>query len=175
MFSIIRRFAHSSTVQKIVALAQNKPKITLLNNPTVVTDVLNNNFENVAQRKNLKNVSGILGEKLVEELLILQNIKYKKQYAYQNIRPDFITENHIIEVKTTIRANKNYDLIMFRPFKYYNLAVRESKKIKIVLVGYDSTLFKQFRDTNLLFEKYLQLQRENNVEYVFYNNELINL
>lgn len=151
-------------------------KISILKNKKIVYDIINKNYENISSNigKINSNSSGKFGENIVEELLILKNIKYYKQYNYKNLRPDFITDTDIIEVKTTLKNNNNYDNILFSGFKYYNLAKVLDKSIKIYLVGYDENVFINFKKNNELFDDFLKNHSNKKIEYIFFHNELMN-
>jgi len=183
MFTITKRFYNYiddcrkiSNIQNFFDKVNTNKNIYLLKDKNLVYNIINKRYDLINfDQKISSNVSGKFGESLIEEFLIVKNEMYKKQFSYKNLRPDFITKSEIIEVKTTLRNNKNLENILFSSFKYYNIAKLLNKKIKIYMVGYDEDYFNYMKTSNELFDQHLKNQKNMNIEYVFFHNELYNL
>lgn len=161
MISIIRRsFSHFSK------------NIKYLNDTEILNHLKNDNIHKINFDKSLKgpNFSGMFGEKLFEEYLILTNQKYKKQVQIDDFRPDFITDTKIIEIKTTITRSNKYENLIYSPFKYFNLSLKLKKNIDVVMIGYDKALFMQSVENNPLFLNHVKNLKKHNIEYVFFSD-----
>jgi len=168
MISLIPNY---SNILKILSMSKNNPNIQFLNNKDILSLIFKNNLSKISEKTN-SNVSGALGEKLVEEYLIISNTEYKRQFSYKNLRPDFVTKNKIIEVKTTLFNNTKYENIIYAPFKYYNMSKILNKHVDIVLVGYDKDVFENIYENNYLFKNYIDNLYKSNIKYIFYKDLL---
>lgn len=168
MVSVLTNY---SNIMKILNLSKNKCNINYLNNKDILNLIFTNNLSSLIT-KNSSNISGALGEKLYEEYLILSNIHYKKQFSYENLRPDFVTNNKIIEIKTTLFNNTKYENVIYAPFKYYNMSKILKKDIDIVLIGYDKNKFLDIYDKNYLFRNHVDNLHKSNIKYIFYKDLL---
>lgn len=165
MISIIRRsFSYFSK------------NIKYLNDTEILKHVKDNNIHKINFDMNIKksNFSGLFGEKLFEEYLILTNQKYKKQVQIGEFRPDFVTDKKIIEIKTTITRSNKYENLIYSPFKYFNLSLKLKKDIDIVMIGYDKLLFIQSVQNNPLFFNHVENLKKHNIQYVFFSDLLKN-
>lgn len=173
MFSIIRKYCNFS---KIIDLSKNKKNIQYLNNNEVINIVLKNELHLLNKNEKSKsNFSGNLGEKLYEDYLLLTNKKYKKQYSIDNYRLDFVTDDKIIEIKTTIFKSNKYENIMFTPFKYFNISKKLKKNLDIIMIGYDKDNFYTYYENNNLFKDHINYLKLNNINYVFFKDLLKNI
>jgi len=120
------------------------------------------------------------GEHIIEELYMLLNISINKAKKINKLLPDFETEEFMIEIKTQtfFTSGTASEKIIGSPFKYADVPLLYNKPLKIICIGGAEKALTEFDIINCSSEtkkKFLQIYRENGIEFMSFRNLISNL
>jgi hypothetical protein len=183
------------TTKRLIALATKTDGTKLLRQTTVVDWILDNTeFLKDAERRapelkrcedvwgkttmsdilNIKTKiqwTSLFGEHLCKEILLMQNKTVWRPTTKGGFRPDFETDDWIVEVKTgTWYTNGTaHEKILGTALKYRNIPELYKKKLLIVCIGRaerEARKYGLFGSSDEKMEDFLQLIKGWNIEYI---------
>jgi len=119
-------------------------------------------------------------EKFVKLIFETNGVICKEKPKYNNLLPDLETDKYLIEIKgrTYTTTGTAGEKILYVPYKYGDLALKLSKKLLIVVVGYQEVeaieKFKLFSSEENFQKEIIEFYKKNNIFYVKCSDLLLN-